>query len=129
MIPRFKDHAANERTYLAWVRTAIAVIAFAIIIEKFSLIIHANNTVRESLSQKATVELDLDVHYITIILILMGLIMLVGATYRFIRIRAHIQSVKEEAHTPYANFILTVLIACITIVGVFYSLHVLGKLF
>jgi putative membrane protein len=28
MIPRFTDHAANERTYLAWVRTAIAVMAF-----------------------------------------------------------------------------------------------------
>ena len=28
MIPHFTDHAANERTYLAWVRTAISVMAF-----------------------------------------------------------------------------------------------------
>jgi putative membrane protein len=28
MIKRYSDHAANERTFLAWVRTAIAVIAF-----------------------------------------------------------------------------------------------------
>jgi len=25
MIKRYSDHAANERTFLAWVRTAIAV--------------------------------------------------------------------------------------------------------
>ena len=30
MIPRFNDHAANERTFLAWVRTAIAVVGFGI---------------------------------------------------------------------------------------------------
>jgi putative membrane protein len=28
MIDHFSDHAANERTFLAWVRTAIAVMAF-----------------------------------------------------------------------------------------------------
>jgi putative membrane protein len=27
MIKRYSDHAANERTFLAWVRTAIAVMA------------------------------------------------------------------------------------------------------
>jgi putative membrane protein len=28
MITGYTDHAANERTFLAWVRTGIAVIAF-----------------------------------------------------------------------------------------------------
>jgi len=28
MIRNYSDHAANERTFLAWVRTAIAVMAF-----------------------------------------------------------------------------------------------------
>ncbi len=28
MIQRFSDHSANERTFLAWVRTAIAMMAF-----------------------------------------------------------------------------------------------------
>ena len=28
MIERYSDHAANERTFLAWVRTAIAIMAF-----------------------------------------------------------------------------------------------------
>jgi len=37
MIVRFSDHAANERTFLAWVRTAIAIIAFGFLVEKFDL--------------------------------------------------------------------------------------------
>jgi putative membrane protein len=37
MIRNFGDHSANERTFLAWVRTAIAVMAFGFIVEKFDL--------------------------------------------------------------------------------------------
>jgi putative membrane protein len=41
MIKRYSDHAANERTFLAWVRTAIAVMAFGFVIEKFDLFLRA----------------------------------------------------------------------------------------
>jgi putative membrane protein len=37
VIRNFSDHAANERTFLAWVRTAIAVMAFGFLVEKFDL--------------------------------------------------------------------------------------------
>jgi putative membrane protein len=37
MIRNFADHSANERTFLAWVRTAIAVMAFGFLVEKFDL--------------------------------------------------------------------------------------------
>ncbi len=37
MIKNFSDHSANERTFLAWVRNAIAVMAFGFIVEKFDL--------------------------------------------------------------------------------------------
>jgi putative membrane protein len=37
VIERYSDHAANERTFLAWVRTAIAVMAFGFLVEKFDL--------------------------------------------------------------------------------------------
>jgi hypothetical protein len=39
MIRGYSDHAANERTFLAWVRTGIAVIAFGFVIEKFNLFV------------------------------------------------------------------------------------------
>ena len=37
MITAYTDHAANERTFLAWIRTGIAVIALGFVIEKFNL--------------------------------------------------------------------------------------------
>jgi putative membrane protein len=37
VIRNFSDHAANERTFLAWVRTAIAVMAFGFLVERFDL--------------------------------------------------------------------------------------------
>jgi inner membrane protein YidH len=41
VINRYSDHAANERTFLAWVRTGIATIAFGFVIEKFNLFVIA----------------------------------------------------------------------------------------
>ena len=41
MIHGYSDHAANERTFLAWVRTGIAVTAFGFVIEKFNLFLTA----------------------------------------------------------------------------------------
>jgi putative membrane protein len=47
MIKRYSDHAANERTFLAWVRTAIAVMAFGFVIEKFDLFLRAMGSQRQ----------------------------------------------------------------------------------
>jgi putative membrane protein len=41
MIERYSDHAANERTFLAWVRTAVAIMGFGFLVEKFDLFIKA----------------------------------------------------------------------------------------
>jgi hypothetical protein len=39
MIRDYADHAANERTFLTWLRTGIAVVAFGFVIEKFDLFV------------------------------------------------------------------------------------------
>lgn len=36
-----RDHLANERTYLAWVRTSIALIALGFVVAKFELILRS----------------------------------------------------------------------------------------
>ena len=40
MIEHYTDHAANERTFLAWVRTALALVAFGCVLAKFDLFLH-----------------------------------------------------------------------------------------
>ncbi|GAJ30530.1 YidH family protein [Acidomonas methanolica] len=37
MIERYSDHAANERTFLAWIRTALALVAFGCVLAKFDI--------------------------------------------------------------------------------------------
>jgi putative membrane protein len=44
VIKRYSDHAANERTFLAWVRTAIAIMAFGFLVEKFDLFLALSAT-------------------------------------------------------------------------------------
>jgi putative membrane protein len=39
MIKNYSDHAANERTFLAWLRTGLATAGFGFVIEKFNLFI------------------------------------------------------------------------------------------
>ena len=41
MIRNFTEHSANKRTFLAWLRTGIAVIGFGFVVEKFNLFILA----------------------------------------------------------------------------------------
>ena len=36
-LKNFSDHAANERTFLAWVRTGIAIMAFGFLVERFDI--------------------------------------------------------------------------------------------
>ena len=39
MIEKYSDHAANERTFLAWVRTGIGIMAFGFVVVKFTLFV------------------------------------------------------------------------------------------
>jgi len=41
-IKNFSDHAANERTFLAWVRTAIALMGFGFVVERFDLFLRVS---------------------------------------------------------------------------------------
>ena len=88
MIRDYSDHAANERTFLAWVRTGIAVIAFGFVIEKFNLFVL---TVLSSASVEAAHQFRLDKvsgplgRYGGPALIILGLTLIVVATLRFIR--------------------------------------------
>jgi putative membrane protein len=86
MIPGFSDHAANERTFLAWVRTAIAMIAFGFVIEKFNLFLLALTA--EALSQRSAEVLRFSGRggrYDGLALIFGGVGVVVLSTVRFVR--------------------------------------------
>src|ERR1700720_2105873 len=88
MIRGYSDHAANERTFLAWVRTGIAVIAFGFVIEKFNLFVlaMASSTSAEGAHRLQIERLSGPLgRYDGLALIFGGLALIVAATGRFVR--------------------------------------------
>jgi putative membrane protein len=86
MIQSYSDHAANERTFLAWVRTGIAVVAFGFVVEKFNLFIL---TVARSVSPEEPARLKRLVgwfgRYEGLAFIFVGIALIALATIRFLR--------------------------------------------
>lgn len=82
-IRNFTDHAANERTFLAWVRSAIAVIAFGFVVERFDLFLSI--MLPRDASAAIAVPRGLGGHFAGLTLIVAGMLMIAGAAYRFVR--------------------------------------------
>jgi len=88
MIRGYSDHAANERTFLAWVRTGIAVVAFGFVLEKFNLFVVA---IVSTGSPDAERRLQLERlsgplgRYEGLALILVGMALIIIAAARFVR--------------------------------------------
>ena len=88
MIERYADHAANERTFLAWVRTGIATIAFGFVVEKFNLFVL---TLAEANAIGAAKRVQLEKfsgsfsHYDGVALIRVGIAILAISLVRFVR--------------------------------------------
>ncbi|HXR88168.1 MAG TPA: DUF202 domain-containing protein [Stellaceae bacterium] len=88
MIRNFSDHAANERTFLAWTRTGLAVIAFGFVIEKFNVMIEAvANTASPAAAQKLLIQRLAGPlgRYDGIALILVGIALIIIAGMRYAR--------------------------------------------
>jgi len=89
MIGGYTDHAANERTFLAWVRTGIAVIAFGFVIDKFIFFLltipSAGLGTEVHRSQLAALSGRIG-RYDGLVLIFGGVGLVILATARFVRI-------------------------------------------
>jgi putative membrane protein len=88
MIQGYSDYAANERTFLAWVRTGVAVVAFGFVIEKFNIFVLS---LLDAASLDPMQRLQLErlsgpsTHFQGLALIVVGIVLLVVATIRFVR--------------------------------------------
>ena len=95
MIPRYNDLAANERTYLAWMRTSLALIAFGFLLERFDLMIRA--------FAKSMLEGRIQIpsthgREAGITLVGAGLIIMLLSTRRFVTTTRRIQSDSTESY-------------------------------
>jgi putative membrane protein len=93
MIKRYSDHAANERTFLAWVRTAIAVMAFGFLIERFDLFLRYMASPQRQFASHS----EAFANWAGLAFILLGIAMIVIASARFAKTAKDIETDNEVA--------------------------------
>jgi uncharacterized membrane protein YidH (DUF202 family) len=118
-----RDRLANERTFLAWVRTSISIMAFGFVVEKFALFIkrlpylfgEAKNIHQPPASSDWS-------SIFGIILVAMGAMMGLLAFARYKKIE---QEIDEDTYQPslMLDILLGLGILSIGIFLVFYMLH------
>ncbi len=121
MIKSYSDHAANERTYLAWVRTGIAIIAFGFVLERFDIFLH---TITQSLGKLPEAGLSHGGREAGFALVVAGLVTLGISTWRFVTTSRHISS---EQIVPYNTRGALALGGFIIVLGFFILLYI-GRL-
>ena len=124
MINRYGDHAANERTFLAWVRTAIAVMAFGFVIERFDLFLQAIASQRQLQINRpgSTFANAAGIAFIAI-----GVAMIVISGFRFARTARDIESDNNVPST--GERLDLALAALIGLLGAALFLYLSGAVF
>jgi putative membrane protein len=125
MINRYSDHAANERTFLAWVRTAIAVMAFGFVIEKFDLFLRA--AVSATAFKQIAPHGQKFANAAGLAFIAIGVVIIVIAGVRFVWTTKAIDS-EEAVPSPGERFDLA-LAALIGLLGAALLLYMAGAVF
>jgi putative membrane protein len=105
------DHLANERTFLAWIRTGIGIMAFGFVVVKFTLFV-------KQLSLVLQKPLPAPSHgYSTAIgIFLVGFGSLLNL-WSFLRYRATTKQLQDANYKP-SNLLTTMLVAFILLAGV-----------
>jgi putative membrane protein len=101
MIKRYSDHAANERTFLAWVRTAIAVMAFGFVIERFDLFLQV--AAPQLAQRQAAPHSQMIANIAGLAFIGIGVVMIVIAGIRFRKTAKDIES-EDAVPSPGERF-------------------------
>jgi len=83
-ILHYSDHAANERTFLAWVRTGIAIVAFGFVVERFNLFLATIAAVNNVEVPRHLTGGPIG-RYEGLALILVGIALIILSAVRFIR--------------------------------------------
>jgi len=110
-------HMANERTFLAWVRTSIGIMAFGFVIERFLVSYDFNNTGIQNLANG-----DSFITILGITLVLLGAGAGLLATYRFLKTEKEIM---EDTYHPsvIADILIAILLGSIGILLAVYLVN------
>ncbi|QEC69343.1 DUF202 domain-containing protein [Panacibacter ginsenosidivorans] len=113
------DHLANERTFLAWIRTSIGIMAFGFVVVKFSLFI---KQIALLLQKDAIIPQRGYSAVIGILLVIVGAVVLL---FSFIRYKRTERQLANESYrsSPALVFLLTIIILIISILLILYLIN------
>lgn len=121
MIRNFSDHAANERTFLAWVRTAIAVMAFGFLVARFNLFLRiAAQSLTAGSGRPVVVRTGDFGNLAGLALIAAGMAMVSVAAIRFIRTGKAIDSAEQRPSGAKADLLLAALMLVLGVAMLVY---------
>lgn len=109
-----QQHLANERTYLAWVRTSIAIIGIGFLASS----LHFNNI--RLVSEIA----DTIAVFVSIFSLLVGLIILIFATFHYFTVRKNINSQTFASANNLIKVSTTIIFLIFLLLG-FYLISIL----
>lgn len=113
------DHLANERTYLAWIRTGIGIMAFGFVVVKFSLFV-------KQISLAFGRKIDIPSHgYSAIIGIVLVVIGVLAILFSFWQYRKTDQQLRSGTYQPSTvlTSVLTGVILLISMVLIVYLIQ------
>ena len=116
-------HMANERTFLAWIRTSIGIMAFGFVVEKFALFMKQMSIILG----KSTIENTISPSHgysamIGIFLVGMGTLLVLFAFVRYKKVERQIDSDTFQP-SSILDILLTILVLAVGIFLVTYLIH------
>ncbi len=114
-------HMANERTFLAWIRTSIGIMAFGFVVEKFSLFVRQ---MQYFLGKESVLPPRGYSTALGIFLVVLGALM---GVLSFIRYKKVEKQIDEDAYRP--SRILDVLLTiAVLAVGIFLAVYLIHSI-
>ena len=121
MIPSYSDHAANERTFLAWIRTGLTVMALGFVIERLDLFLASLGPAGPD--TLPTVRPP-EIHGLSVALVGLAIILILGAGYRFVDIN---RAIDDQAAHPFKATLMPLGMALVLLcVGILLLLYLLN---
>ena len=114
------DHMANERTFLAWIRTSIIIIALGFVVEKFALFVKKMALFTPNTNLNAAVTQTTDSNAVSgVILILLGAVIAIMA---YVKFKMTARQINNEDYKPFYlyDLLLTITIVATGIVLAFF---------
>ena len=112
------DHLANERTYLAWIRTSIGIMAFGFVVVKFSLFVKQISLL---LGKEVIIQQRGYSAILGIVLVTTGTITAILSYIRYKKTEKHL----DKGQYEHSSILITILTGFIFFVSLFLIVYLI----